>query len=147
MFTPNNFGFAVNTGFIFAYDRQKRYDTTFDFLWKLGLEAGYQHTMGVELDFLLGTGKTCGDYVFTTNDENNPEIEVPYTSWCMKYGFQLSLRSNILRMQIKDTDVRLFARYVYSKNPENEQELWNDGIDCLWKEESWSFGLSFCYSF
>jgi hypothetical protein len=149
MFIPSKFGFSLNTGFIASFDRQKRYGTTFDYLLKLGIEAGYNHPLGIELDFLLGTGKSCGDYNFSTKDENGTieDFEIPYTKWCLKYGTQLSFRSNILRTQIKNTDIRLFVRYVYSKNPENEDELFDQGIDCLWQEESWSFGLMLCYTF
>lgn len=149
-FTPSKFGFSINTGFIFSYDSQKRYGTTFDLLWKLGLESGYNHPLGIEVDFLLGTGKSCGDYTFTLKDDENgktEDMDIPYTDWCLKYGAQLSLRSNILSTQIKNTDIRLFVRYVYSKNPQNDAELDELGIDNFWQEESWTFGITLCYSF
>lgn len=150
----NRFGIAYSTGLIASFDKQDKYGTTCDFLLKLGIEAGHGHPMGIGFDLLVGTGKSAGEYNFTLEDNeaapnnNEPEeMNVPYTMWCFKYGAQLWLRSNLLRAKVKNTDVRLFARYVYSKNPENEDELFRDGIFCDWHEEGWSFGMTFCYTF
>ena len=151
----NRFGIAYSTGLIASFDKQDKYGTSCDFLLKLGIEAGHGHPMGIGFDLLVGTGKSAGEYNFTVEDDeaapnNNSEPEemnVPYTKWCFKYGTQLWLRSNLLQAKVKNTDVRLFARYVYSKNPEDEDELLKDEIFCDWHEESWSFGLTFCYTF
>jgi len=147
IFTPNKFGFSVNTGFVFAFDKQNRYGTTFDFLFKLGLETGYEHPLGLEFDFLLGTGKSCGDFIYTVVNEDGAEedMNIPYTEWCLKRGFQLSVRSNLLHTQIKNTDIRLFVRYIDSKNPKDDAQLSKDGITNKWQEQGWSFGLLFSY--
>lgn len=145
----NRLGLGYSLGLVASFDRQDYYGTTCDFLGKLGVEAGNGHKMGIGLDFLIGTGKTAGEYSFSIQDEDGSteDVDLPYTSWCLKYGAQLWVRSSMLNVSIKNADVRLFARYVYSKNPENEDELLNQGIICNWIEESWSFGLTFCYNF
>ena len=153
MLELNKLGFGYSLGFVASFDRQDYYGTTCDILSKIGIEAGNGHKMGIGLDFLIGTGKSAGEYSFFLKDENpdgNNEIEqkdLPYTSWCLKYGGQLWVRSNLLKASIKNTDIRLFARYVYSKNPEDENKLMDNGIICNWMTESWNFGLTFCYTF
>ncbi len=150
----NKLGLGYSLGLIASFDKQDRYGTTCDFLAKLGFEAGNGHAMGIGIDFLVGTGKSAGDYNFTARveadgdvPEHDEDYTIPYTKWCFKYGTQLWIRSNLLQAKVKNTDVRLFARYVYSVNPENEDELLREGIDCDWRTESWSFGLTFCYNF
>lgn len=144
LFYPNKFGFALNTGFVFAFDKQNRYGTTFDFLLKLGFETGYNHPFGLEFDLLFGTGKACGDFSFDVEEDGNIEHrEIPYTEWCLKGGFQISVRSNLLHTQVKNTDVRLFVRYVTSRNPKDDAELLKEGIINKWQERGWSIGLLF----
>jgi len=146
----NRFGFAYSLGFIASMDRQDKYGTTCDLLVKLGLETGNEHAMGIGIDGLFGTGSasvtTCvpftADYTYTEHG----------VDWCLKYGFQIWVRSNLLHANIKNVDVRLFARYVYSKDPTNDQDLdFNqDGVPSgyyVWNPESWQFGLTFCYEF
>ncbi len=146
----NRLGMGYSTGFMACFDENKTYGTTCDFLFKIGFEAGNGHAMGIGVDLLLGSGKSAGQYTYTqeTDEGNEPEdVEIPYTKWCLKYGFQFWVRSNLLQAQMKNTDVRIFARYVYSKNPDNTAALADDGIICDWHQESWSFGLTFCYTF
>ena len=143
LFTPNKFGFSLNTGLIFSFDKQNRYGTTFDLLFKFGLETGFNHPLGLAVDLLLGTGKSCGDFLYdiTTDDGNTEDMEIPYTDWCFKKGFRISVRSNLLNTQLKNTDVRLFFQYIDSKNPYNDAELREISIYNKWQEQSWSFGL------
>lgn len=149
MLKLNRFGLGYSFGLVASFDRQEHYGTTCDVLAKIGAEAGNGHKLGIGVDFLVGGGKTAGEYEFDVEDDKgNVENEVlPYTSWCFKYGAQLWVRSKLLSVSLKDTDVRLFARYVYSVNPEDEDALAKSGIACNWMEESWSFGLTFCYTF
>jgi hypothetical protein len=142
----NRLGWGYSVGIIASFDHQNDYGTTCDFLAKIGVEAGNGHKMGIGFDALIGSGKTAGDYIIIS-PEDNSYIELPYTAWCFKYGAQLWVRSSLLHASIKDTDIRLFARYVYSKNPEDEFEVIQSGVIPQWKEESWSFGLTFCYNF
>lgn len=144
----NRLGMAYSFGLVASFDRQEYYGVTCDFLGKIGFEAGYGHKMGIGMDFLLGTGKSAGDYDFML-EENGEKFNVntPYTKWCLKYGAQLWIRSNLLKASVKNTDIRLFVRYVYSKNPENPAQLAEEGVICNWKKESWTFGLTFCYEF
>jgi hypothetical protein len=143
LFTPNKFGFAINTGLIFSFDKQNRYGTTFDLLFKLGFETGYNHPLGLEFDLLFGTGKSCGDFLYTVVDENGAEedMNIPYTEWCFKKDFRISVRSNLLNSSIKNTDVRLFFQYVGSTNPHDDDSLSQSGITNKWQEQSWSFGI------
>lgn len=146
MLELNKLGWGYSFGIIASFDHQKDYGTTCDFLAKIGIEAGNGHKMGIGFDALIGTGKTAGDYIVMSKVDND-YFDFPYTSWCFKYGAQLWVRSSLLHASIENTDIRLFARYVYSKNPEDEMELIQSGIIPEWKEESWSFGLTFCYNF
>ena len=146
----NRFGFAYSLGFLAALDRQEKFGITFDFLGKVGLETGNSHAMGLGVDFLFGGGKSAvltalpftADFTYKDHD----------TEWCLKYGFQIWLRSNLLHANIQNTDVRLFVRYVYSQNPTNEMDLDfdRDGVPSgyyIWNPESWQFGLTYCYEF
>ncbi len=154
----NKFGFGYSAGLVASFDKQDYYGVTCDFLLKLGVETGNGHQMGIGIDALVGTGKSCGNLYYSGLDDssgnNEPADESvyedwaePYTAWCFKYGAQLWVRSNLLRTSLSNTDIRLFARYVYSVNPNNINELEKYGIDDVWSGESWQFGITFCYSF
>ena len=146
----NKFGAGYSLGLIAAFDNQKHYGTTCDFLFKLGVETGYAHKMGFGLDALLGTGKS-GGISYDIDDDMKDEDEIyadPYTKWCLKYGAQLWIRSGLLSSAIANTNVRLFIRYVYSPNPEPDFETYDGGITINnWMEESWQVGLALCYEF
>ena len=150
----NKFGFGYSLGLITSFDKQDHYGVTCDFLGKIGVEAGNGHQMGVGVDFLLGSGKSCGNFYYPI-DENDSgadyyddeDLTEPYTAWCFKYGAQLWVRSNLLKTSIGNTDVRLFARYVYSVDPHKNSTISNNTVENYWVEESWQFGLTFCYTF
>lgn len=146
----NRFGFGYSLGFIASMDKQDKYGTTCDLLAKIGVETGNGHAMGIGIDALFGTGNSpvsaniplTKDYTYMEHD----------TKWCLKYGFQLWVRSNLLHANIKNVDIRLFARYIYSKDPTNDADLdFNeDSVPSgyfIWNPESWQFGLTFCYEF
>ena len=151
----NKFGFGYSLGFLASFDRQKKYDVTCDFLGKIGVETGNGHDIGLGIDFLIGTGKSAGDYtIFAIDEQGNVLYEdddnmlvINTTEWCFKYGAQLWVRSNLLRTGIGNTDVRLFARYVYSRDPKEQGLFDNSPIFWDWMEESWQFGVTFCYTF
>lgn len=145
----NRLGFAYSTGLIASFDRQDKYGVTCDFLLKLGVETGNQHPLGIGFDALIGTGKTAGS-IFDFNDvnENNPEPEQDYyTAWCFKYGAQVWIKTNLFSTNIKNSDLLVFARFVESKNPYNDEILWNQGFVNMWLEEAWQFGVTFRYRF
>jgi len=116
---------------------------------KLGIETGYGHNMGIGFDILLGTGKSAGDYVIYYNDDGEIEsLSQPFTKWCFKRGAQFWVRTGMLGTALKNTDIRLFARYVYSQEPDPDPDIAESpGIFTVWQEESWQFGLTFCYTF
>lgn len=146
----NKFGVGYSLGLIAAFDNQKHYGVTCDFLFKLGVETGYAHKMGIGLDALLGTGKSGGiSYEISDDAKDDDDIYAdPYTKWCLKYGAQLWIRSSLLSSGIANTNVRLFVRYVYSPNPEPDYETYNGGVIINnWMEESWQIGLALCYEF
>ncbi|HCU59462.1 MAG TPA: hypothetical protein DIC64_05755 [Alphaproteobacteria bacterium] len=144
LWAPNKFGFAYSTGFIASFDREDNKEVTCDFLWKLGVETGNGHTLGIGVDLLLGGGKTAG----TAFDLQDAElVSAPYTAWCFKQGVQVWLKTNLLTTSIKNTDILAFARFVRSQNPYNDEELLKDNILNLWKEESWQFGITLRYRF
>ena len=140
----NRFGFAYSTGFIAAFDRQDNYDVTCDFLGKLGVETGNGHALGIGVDFLFGGGKSAGTIYDLDDEELTPEH---YTMWCLKYGAQVWLKTNLFTTSIKNTDVLAFARFVHSQNPMNDQELLNYNLVNQWVEESWQFGVTLRYRF
>ena len=146
----NRFGFGYSLGVLAAMDSQEKYGTTFDLMAKIGVETGYGHAMGAGADLLFGTGKSAvtmevpltADYIYTEHD----------TEWCFKYGFQLWIRTSLLHANIKNTNVRFFVRYVYSKDPTDDADLDfnDDGFLSgyyIWNPESWQVGLTFCYEF
>lgn len=151
----NRLGFAYNIGAIAQFDSQDRYGTTCDLMAKIGFEAGFAHKRGIGIDFLVGTGKASGEYILYDpkalfGDEEIPDDldeNTPYTGWCFKYGFQIWLRSGLLNTQLKKTDVRLFARYIRSLDPDRNVDMTDIGIMNFWNEESWQFGVTFCYEF
>lgn len=140
----NRFGFAYSTGFVAAFDRQDDYDVTCDFLFKLGVETGNGHALGVGLDGLIGGGKSSGT-MYDLNDETQTPNN--YTMWCYKYGAQLWIKTNLLTTNVENSDILVFARFVDSKNPQNDNLLWENGIYNDWIEESWQFGVMFRYCF
>lgn len=146
----NRFGFGYSLGFIASVDHQDKYNTTCDILSKIGIEAGNHHAMGIGVDFLIGTGTSAVTAVFEEMGANGNDLYGYDTEWCLKYGFQLWVRSNLLHANIKNTDVRLFARYVHSKDPTNDNDFVVEGKELgyyLWSPDSWQFGLTFCYDF
>lgn len=151
----NRLGFAYSVGAIAQFDRQDRYGTTCDLMAKIGIETGFSHKMGVGIDLLVGTGKTSGelslyDPTALYGDAELPEnleTNTPYTDWCFKYGMQIWVRSGLLHTMLKGTDVRLFARYVRSVDPNKGTDFSNMGMMSVWNEESWQFGVTFYYQF
>ena len=164
----NSFGFGYSFGFIAAVDSQEKFGATCDFLAKLGVETGYNHAFGIGIDALIGGGTSAVTMAFDASDDastdaiNAPDApdapDASYsqpmtdydTRWCLKYGFQISLRSNLLHANIKNTDVRIFARYIYSVDPTNDNDFMFDGKQIgyyVWSPDSWQIGLSFCHEF
>lgn len=145
----NRYGFAYSAGLIASYDKNDDYGVTCDFLLKLGIETGYGHNMGLGFDILLGTGKSAGDYVVLYKDNDDVEmLTQPFTKWCFKRGAQFWVRTGMLGSALKNTDIRIFARYVYSKEPAEDVLSDDESIEfSVWQEESWQFGLTFCYTF
>ena len=140
----NRFGFAYSTGFIAAFDRQDNYDVTCDFLWKIGVETGNGHAMGIGIDLMLGGGKTAGFLIDLDDASAEP---YPYTLWCWKQGLQVKLRSDFLTTGIKNADVSAFVRFIHSINPQDDEDLLNDNLFNKWIEESWQFGVMISYHF
>lgn len=143
----NSFGWGYSLGFIASVDKQDKYGTTCDLLTKIGMETGNGHAMGIGLDFLFGSGISAATICFDNNDIDMTDYD---TRWCWKYGFQLWVRSNMLHANIKNADIRLFARYVFSIDPTNDDDFIVDGKEYgyyLWSPDSWQFGLTFCYNF
>jgi hypothetical protein len=146
----NKFGAGYSLGLVAAFDKQEHYGVSCDFLLKLGAETGYAHKMGIGMDLLFGTGKSGGmSYDVPDNLKDDDDIYAEsYSSWCLKYGTQLWVRSSLLSSGINNTNVRLFIRYVYSKNPNPETERYEGGTTINnWMEESWQVGLQLCYEF
>ena len=144
----NSFGFGYSLGFLASVDKQDKYGATCDLLAKIGVETGNQHAMGIGADLLLGTGTSPVTMCFDLG--NDGEFTDYDTRWCLKYGFQLWVRSNLLHANIKNADIRLFARYVTSKDPTNDNDFIIDGQEIgyyIWSPDSWQFGLTFCYNF
>ena len=145
----NSFGFGYTLGFIASIDKQDKYGATCDLLAKIGLETGNGHAMGIGVDFLVGTGNSAVTLVFD-GGEYGEDYNDYDTRWCLKYGFQLWVRSNLLHANIKNADIRLFTRYVTSKDPTDDNDFVVEGQELgyyLWSPDSWQFGLTFCYNF
>ena len=143
MLQLNRFGFAYSAGFMAAFDSQKDCDVTCDFLFKLGLESGNGHVLGVGIDGLIGAGKSLGAVYDMSQEDADPE---DYTAWCFKYGAQLWIKTNLLNTSIKNADILMFARYVYSKDPTKPSDFPPE-IFNSWMEESWQFGVTLRYNF
>ena len=143
----NKMGFAWSVGYLAAFDRQDKYEVTCDFMAKFGIVAGAEHPLGVGIDFLFGGGKSAGT-MFDLDDEKPEEDPDYYTEWCWKFGSEVWIKTNILQTSIPNTDILVFARYVRSINPYNddlllkEQKLFN-----MFNEESWVFGMTLRYKF
>ncbi len=138
----NKFGFAYSLGFVTSFTISDRYGTTCDFLGKIGLETCHTRKMGIGLDFLLGYGKSPGNF-FTFNDiveDKEPTGVKPYTEWGLKYGGQLWLKTGLMGGASSHTDVLLFARLIMAPNPNDIQEYSKYSYN-LWKKESWGFGV------
>ncbi len=143
----NRFGFAYSLGTVASFDRQEDYGVTCDFLAKFGVETGNGHSLGIGFDAMIGTGKSPG--VFYELNPKDPDDNDPnyYTSWCFKYGSQIWLKTNLVTTKIKNTDMLVFARLVYSQNPYDDDALLQNGFDNYWLEESWQFGVTLRYRF
>jgi len=152
-FKDNPLGFAYNTGFIAAFDHQDKYEITYDFLGKFGLETGHDHTLGIGVNLLFGGGKSAGtffdlDDIEDGKEGDNIQLEPEeYTMWCMKTGVEIRVRINLLTTNVKNMDVYAFARFVYSFNPQNDDELLKQNIINIWSPESFSSGISVAYNF
>jgi hypothetical protein len=146
----NKYGFGYDLGLVAAFDKQDHYGITCDFLLKAGIETGYGHKMGIGFDFLGGTGKSGGMSYYLDDDLKDwDDIDSePYSKWCLKYGAQLWIRTSLLSTGIKNSNIRLFIRYVNSLNPGPEQEPYEGGVKLNnWLKESWQYGLQLCYEF
>jgi len=137
----NRFGFAYSLGLLAAFDNHNSYGVTCDFMGKFGVETGNGHVMGVGLDGLVGVGKSSGSVYFLDGED-----PVSYTDWCLKYGAQFWIKTNLLTTGLKNTDVLAFARFIYSKDPYPELQDMDD-IIAVWNEESWTFGVTLRYRF
>jgi len=143
---PNPLGFAYLTGFIASFDRQDTYNVTCDFLWKVGVESGNGHALGVGLDLLLGGGKTAGTTLYCPSSEEGVE-KFPYTIWCWKQGAQVWIKTNLLTTNIENTDLLVFARFVHSIDPQKDVDFEKKQLINQWIEESWQFGVTLRYRF
>ncbi|MBR1605679.1 MAG: hypothetical protein IJ660_06200 [Alphaproteobacteria bacterium] len=156
----NRFGLAYSWGMLVSVDKQEKYGETSDILLKLGIETGKGHTMAVGADFLFGTGTSAVTLVFdrTTYGQTDSQTDSDYdysmydydTRWCLKYGFQFWLKSKLLHTGIKNTDIKLFVRCVYSVDPTNDSDFLVGNKQTgyyLWSPESWCIGLKFSYEF
>lgn len=109
---------------------------------KLGLETCHNRKMGIGFDFLLGYGKSPGNF-FTFKDiveDEEPAGVKPHTEWGIKYGGQLWLKTGLLGGISNHTDVLMFARLIMAPRPTDIPEFSKYSYD-LWIEESWSFGV------
>jgi len=149
----NPLGFAFNVGLLAAFDKQDHYGMTCDLMIKLGIETGFRHKMGFGFDLLYGTGRSCGNFYYVGNfsEYGGQDVAVwsaPYTAWCEKVGGQVWVRTGILHTGFdNNNDVRLFVRYVYSKDPNKKSELDEFRFGREWFEESWQIGLTYCHYF
>ncbi len=142
----NKFGFAYSLGMLASFTTSDRYGTTCDFMGKIGVETCHHRKMGIGFDFLLGYGKSPGNF-FTFNnivDDNEPLGVNPYTEWGLKYGGQLWLKTGLLGGSSSHTDVLLFARLIKAPEPSDIQEFSLNSYN-LWKAESWGFGVILRY--
>ena len=140
----NRFGFAYSTGFLASFDTKNESGVAFDFLWKLGLEVGNEHLLGIGLDAMVGGGKSIGAiYPLEFDVDTDP---YNYTDWCFKFGGQVWIKTNLLSTGIKNSDILIFARFIYSKDPHNP-EYQSPNVYNYWMEEAWKFGVTLRYRF
>lgn len=142
----NKYGFAYNIGFLASFTTSDRYGTTCDFLGKIGVETCHNRKMGIGCDFLLGYGKSPGNF-FTFNDivEDDELVNVkPHTEWGIKYGAQLWLKTGLLGGISSRTDVLMFARLVLAPRPADIPEFSKYSYD-HWSEENWCYGVIIRY--
>lgn len=143
----NSVGFAFSLGAITSFARSHRYGTVCDFLLKLGVELGNGHRVGIGADALWGYGKGVGDVYMSKNivDENEPVKVVPYTEWGWERGVQVWMKTNLFNTSIfAKTEMLIFARLVYTPNPEVMTEV-SMVHHNVWKSEQWMFGITFRY--
>lgn len=155
MLELNRMGFAYSLGLVAAFDHQDKYEVTCDFMGKFGVETGNNHPLGVGFDALVGTGKSSGSLYFIDDaddgknddddDDDDDDDPIHYTAWCFKFGGQFWVKTNLLTSGLKNTDILLFARFVYSVDPHNDKN--DNNVISIWNEESWSFGVTLRYRF
>lgn len=143
IFHDNPFGFAFDFGLILAADKQSQYGFTFDGLLKVGIETGYDHSMGLGFDFLFGTGKSPG-FIYFFDDATNSE-PIPYTEWCLKNGFQFWVRSGLIKQLLPNSTTSIFVRYVYSQEPKDA--ISDENVFLFWQEEALQIGLLINFKF
>ncbi|MBQ9271604.1 MAG: hypothetical protein IJ218_05010 [Alphaproteobacteria bacterium] len=143
----NRMGFAYNIGLLASFCRQDKYGTTCNFLLKIGAETGNGHSMGIGFDVLGGCGRSSGDtYQLEYQDNEEYDLATPYTSWCWQYGMQLWMRTDMIRITFPNTEMLVFARFICSVDPMKDEDMVK-GFDYYWKDETWSFGVTFRYRF
>lgn len=146
----NRLGFAYSLGFIASVDKQDKYGTTCDLLGKVGIETGNGHAMGVGVDFLFGTGTSPVTMCFDLGQDGGGKFTDYDTRWCPKVGFRLFARGNLLRTNLKGTNLKFFVQYINSMDPTDDNDFVIDGNDYgyyLWSPDSWQFGLAWEYYF
>ncbi len=143
----NKMGFAYSIGASTSFSKQDKYGTTCNFLLKLGIEAGNGHALGFGFDFLGGYGKSAGDsYQLEYQDYEEDDLAEPYTKWCWQYGSQVWMRTNLIKTVLANTEILIFAKFIVSVDPTNDETMIK-GYDYFWKDETWSFGVTFRYRF
>lgn len=144
----NKAGFAYNIGFLASFTSSDRYGTLCDFMAKVGFETCHNKKMGIGFDFLYGYGKSQGDVFWYNNivEDSEPISTTPYTSWGMKYGGQIWLKTGLFGNSslLSNTDVLLFARLIKAPDPEVMTKVSVLSYN-LWKGENWSFGVILRY--
>ena len=136
-FQLNKYGFAWSYGFIGDYKVQGS-EHLFSFMGKIGVEAGNSHRMGIGIDALVGFGKGFGFEYDLDFPEDDPDS---YSKWCPKVGFQISVRTGIIKSVVKNADMNLFLRY--------DRLFSSDGFDVekntykFGHEEEWNVGMVF----
>ena len=141
-FTPNRLNFAWSLGALVAMDWQKDFGWSYDFLAKVGIQAGEGITLGV--DGLIGTGITPYA-IYSTNSLDHRVIF--HNQWCFKYGLQAWLSMNYGG----STYTSLFARIVHSVAPSS---VYNHPTAKGWENTfvdfdngSWQVGFAVGYTF
>jgi len=144
----NPFGFAINTGLVFSFDKQDYYGVTCDLLAKVGFETGLGHKSGFGVDFLFGGGKSCGAYyhLFDTDNDGSvadePITGEPYTAWCPKLGGEVYFRAGLLT---GNKNAKLFARFIHSNNPNKLSDAKAVATQTTWFADSWHVGLTYFF--